>query len=118
MPMDLDDLSAFVAVARAGGFREAARLSGVSPSGLSEALRRLETRLGLRLLHRSTRSISLTEAGARLYERLSPALAEIGAALEGAQAQTDQPAGPMSRGRCCPASSRPFCRPIPISVSK
>ncbi|ODU83318.1 MAG: LysR family transcriptional regulator [Novosphingobium sp. SCN 63-17] len=95
MPMDLDDLSAFVAVARAGGFREAARLSGVSPSGLSEALRRLETRLGLRLLHRSTRSISLTEAGARLYERLSPALAEIGAALEGAQAQTDQPAGTL-----------------------
>ncbi|WP_349237632.1 LysR substrate-binding domain-containing protein [Novosphingobium sp. SG707] len=93
--MDLDDLSAFVAVARAGGFREAARLSGVSPSGLSEALRRLETRLGLRLLHRSTRSISLTEAGARLYERLSPALAEIGAALEGAQAQTDQPAGTL-----------------------
>jgi len=95
MPMELDDLSAFAAVARAGGFREAARLSGVSASGLSEALRRLEGRLGVRLLHRSTRSISLTEAGARLFERLAPALAEIGAALEGVQAQTDQPAGTL-----------------------
>ncbi|WP_418609606.1 LysR family transcriptional regulator [Gluconobacter cerinus] len=72
---ELDDLSAFVAVARAGGFREAARISGSSASGLSNALRRLETRLGTRLLHRSTRSISLTETGARLFEQLSPALA-------------------------------------------
>ncbi|MFD2138238.1 LysR family transcriptional regulator [Novosphingobium resinovorum] len=72
MATELDDLSAFVAVARAGGFREAARVSGVSASGLSEALRRLETRLGARLLHRTTRSISTTEAGARLFERLSP----------------------------------------------
>ncbi|NMN04659.1 MULTISPECIES: LysR family transcriptional regulator [unclassified Novosphingobium] len=95
MPIELDDLSAFAAVACAGGFREAARMSGVSASGLSEALRRLEGRLGVRLLHRSTRSISLTEAGTRLFERLSPALAEIGAALEGVQAQTDEPAGTL-----------------------
>lgn len=93
MSFKLDDLSAFVAVARAGGFREAARVSGLSASGLSEALRRLETRLGTRLLHRSTRSISLTETGARLFERLSPALAEISAALDTVHAQTDQPAG-------------------------
>ncbi|GCE82534.1 LysR family transcriptional regulator [Komagataeibacter diospyri] len=93
MSFELDDLSAFVAVARAGGFREAARVSGLSASGLSEALRRLETRLGSRLLHRSTRSISLTETGARLFERLSPALAEISAALDTVHAQTDQPAG-------------------------
>ncbi|MFT8325538.1 LysR substrate-binding domain-containing protein [Gluconobacter oxydans] len=93
MSFELDDLSAFVAVARAGGFREAARVSGLSASGLSEALRRLETRLGTRLLHRSTRSISLTETGARLFERLSPALAEISAALDTVHAQTDQSAG-------------------------
>lgn len=93
MSFELDDLSAFVAVARAGGFREAARVSGLSASSLSEALRRLETRLGTRLLHRSTRSISLTETGARLFERLSPALAEISAALDTIHAQTDQPAG-------------------------
>lgn len=95
MSFELDDLSAFVAIARAGGFREAARVSGLSASGLSEALRRLETRLGTRLLHRRTRSISLTETGARLFERLSPALAEISAALDTVHAQTDQPAGTM-----------------------
>jgi DNA-binding transcriptional LysR family regulator len=95
MAMDLDDLSAFAAVVRAGGFREAARVSDLSASGLSEALRRLETRLGVRLLHRSTRSISLTEAGARLLSRLSPALAEINAALDAVQAQTDEPAGTL-----------------------
>jgi DNA-binding transcriptional LysR family regulator len=95
MATELDDLSAFVAVARAGGFREAARVSGVSASGLSEALRRLETRLGARLLHRTTRSISTTEAGARLFERLSPALAEISAALDTVHAETHQPAGTL-----------------------
>ncbi|EHH69562.1 LysR substrate-binding domain-containing protein [Gluconobacter morbifer] len=93
MSFELDDLSAFVTVVRADGFREAARVSGLSASGLSEALRRLETRLGTRLLHRSTRSISLTETDARLFERLSLALAEITAALDTVHAQTDQPAG-------------------------
>ncbi|MBT0670083.1 LysR family transcriptional regulator [Novosphingobium profundi] len=95
MTMDLDDLRAFVAVARAGGFREAARVAGGSASGLSEALRRLEARLGVRLLHRSTRSVSLTEAGARLYARLTPALGEIDAALEALEARTDEPAGTL-----------------------
>ncbi len=68
---DLGDLQAFLAVARAGGFREAARAAGASASGLSEAVRRLETRLGVRLLHRTTRSVAPTEAGARLLERLA-----------------------------------------------
>jgi len=95
MATELDDLSAFVAVARAGGFREAARVSGVSASGLSEALRRLEARLGVRLLHRTTRCISVTEAGTRLFERLSPALTEIDAALDAVHAETDQPAGTL-----------------------
>jgi DNA-binding transcriptional LysR family regulator len=95
MALELDDLSAFVAVAKAGGFREAARVSGQSASGLSEALRRLETRLGVRLLHRSTRSISPTEEGTRLLARLSPALGEIAAALDAVQAWTDEPAGTL-----------------------
>ena len=69
MTTDLNDLSAFVAVGRAGGFRDAARASGASASTLSEAVRRLETRLGVRLLNRTTRSIAPTEAGARLLER-------------------------------------------------
>lgn len=95
MPLELDDLSAFVTVARAGGFREAARVSGVSASGLSDALRRLETRLNVRLLHRSTRSISMTETGARLFARLSPAFSEIQSALDIVHAQTDEPAGTL-----------------------
>ncbi len=79
---DLDDLDAFVAVARAGGFREAARTARSSASTLSEGVRRLEARLGVRLLNRTTRSVATTEAGARLLDRLGPALVEIDAALE------------------------------------
>ena len=83
--VDLADLEAFAAVARARSFRSAARLRGVSASSLSEALRRLETRLGVRLLNRTTRSVTPTEAGQRLLERLSPALREVEAAVEAAK---------------------------------
>jgi DNA-binding transcriptional LysR family regulator len=62
--MEFSDLNAFVAVARAGGFRDAARQSGLSASGLSEAVRRLESRLGVGLLNSTTRSVAPTEAGA------------------------------------------------------
>ncbi|MGG5820348.1 LysR substrate-binding domain-containing protein [Falsiroseomonas sp. HW251] len=79
---DLADLDAFAAVARARSFRRAASLRGVSASGLSEAVRRLEARLGLGLLVRTTRSVTPTEAGARLLARLSPALGEVRAALD------------------------------------
>jgi DNA-binding transcriptional LysR family regulator len=65
MAADLSDLTVFVAVARAGGFREAARASGGSASGYSEAVNRLEARLGARLLNRTTRRIAPTEAGPR-----------------------------------------------------
>ena len=93
MAADLGDLAAFVAVARAGGFREAARAGGVGASSLSEALRRLETRLGVRLLNRTTRSVALTEAGARLLDRLAPALSEVEAALDVVNGFRDRPAG-------------------------
>jgi len=92
---DLDDLAVFVAVARAGGFREAARLGGVSASNLSETVRRLEARVGVRLLNRSTRSIVPTEAGARLLERLGPALSEVNAALDVVNGFRDRPAGTL-----------------------
>jgi DNA-binding transcriptional LysR family regulator len=95
MAADLNDLSAFVTVARAGGFRDAAKLGGVSASSLSEAVRRLEARLGIRLLNRTTRSIAPTEAGARLLERLTPALGEIDAALDIVNAFRDRPAGTL-----------------------
>lgn len=91
----LDDLATFVAVVDAGGFRDAARLSGASASGLSEAMRRLETRLGVRLLHRTTRSVTPTDAGRQLYERLRPAFGEVGQALDAVNNFRDRPAGTL-----------------------
>jgi DNA-binding transcriptional LysR family regulator len=95
MEFDLADLNAFVAVARAKGFRDGARASGGSASGLSEAVRRLETRLGVRLLNRTTRSVVPTEAGQRLLERLGPALNEVQAALDVVNGFRDRPAGTL-----------------------
>jgi DNA-binding transcriptional LysR family regulator len=92
---DLADLSAFVAVARARGFRDAARASGNSASGLSEAVRRLEGTLGVRLLYRTTRSVAPTEAGRRLLERLGSALSEVEAALDVVNGFRDRPAGTL-----------------------
>ncbi|MBE7941244.1 MULTISPECIES: LysR family transcriptional regulator [Ramlibacter] len=89
----LEDLAAFAAVARHGGFRGAARATGTSASRLSEALRRLEARLGVRLMHRTTRSIRPTEAGARLLARLRPALDDLDQALDAVNAARDKPAG-------------------------
>ena len=93
MKADLGDLSAFVAVARARGFRDGARMRGSSASGLSEAVRRLEAQLGVRLLNRTTRSVVPTEAGERLLERLGPALAEVQGALDVVNGFRDRPAG-------------------------
>ena len=95
MAADLGDLNAFVAVARAGGFREAARASSNSASSLSEAVRRLETKLGVRLLNRTTRSVAPTEAGARLLDRLGPALLEVEAAVDVVNGFRDRPAGTL-----------------------
>ncbi len=95
MATNLGDLTAFVAVARAGGFRDAARASGASASGLSEAVRRLEAQIGVRLLNRTTRSVVPTEAGARLLDRLGPALGEVEAALDVVNGFRERPAGPL-----------------------
>jgi DNA-binding transcriptional LysR family regulator len=95
MAADLRDLFAFLAVAQAGGFREGARASGASASSLSEAVRRLESRLGIRLLNRTTRSVAPTEAGARLAERLAPALGEVAAALDVINSFRDRPTGTL-----------------------
>ena len=95
MKADLGDLNAFVAVARARGFRDGARASGTSASGLSDAVRRLETQLGVRLLHRTTRSVAPTEAGERLLDRLGPALTEVEAALDVVNNFRDRPAGTL-----------------------
>ena len=95
MKADLGDLNAFLAVARARGFRQAARTGGGSASALSDAVRRLETGLGIRLLHRTTRSVTPTEAGARLIERLGPAFGEMEGALDQIDVSRDRPAGKL-----------------------
>ena len=120
MKPNLADLNAFVTVATAGGFREGARLSGGSASMLSEAVRRLETQLGVRLLHRTTRSVAPTEAGKGLLERLRPALAEVDGALDVVNRFRERPAGtlrlnvPMSASRLVlPAIVPPFLAAYP-----
>jgi DNA-binding transcriptional LysR family regulator len=95
MKIDLGDLSAFVAVARAGGFRDAARATDGSASGLSDAVRRLEAKLGVRLLNRTTRSVVPTEAGRTLLERLGPVLSEVDNALDVVNGFRDKPSGTL-----------------------
>ena len=90
---DLADLTAFVAVADELSFRAAAARVGVTPSALSHAMRQLEERLGVRLLHRTTRSVALTDQGRRLLERLRPAIAEIVGALEDLDRERRRPSG-------------------------
>jgi DNA-binding transcriptional LysR family regulator len=92
---EIGDVSAFLAVARAGGFREAARTCELSSSALSDAVRRLETELGVRLFNRTTRSVVPTEAGRGLMQRLGPAFGEIDAALEFARGFRDRLAGTL-----------------------
>lgn len=120
MQVDLADLNAFVTVVRAKGFRDAGRASGVSASGLSEAVRRLEARLGVRLLNRTTRSVVPTEAGRRLLARVAPALDEVEAALDVVNAFRDRPAGtlklnvPLSAARLIlPSIVPPFLAAYP-----
>ncbi|MET3651660.1 DNA-binding transcriptional LysR family regulator [Dyella japonica] len=93
--LGLADIEAFIAVARARGFRGAALQGNVSASALSAALRRLESRLGVRLLNRTTRSVTPTEAGQRLLDRLAPLIGDIGGALDSINAYRDSPTGTL-----------------------
>lgn len=96
MELDFAALNAFVAVARAGGFRAAAKIDGRSASALSDAVRRLEEQLGMRLLHRTTRKTAATEAGARLLEQLEPAFGEVQRALDVLAEYRGRPAGTLT----------------------
>jgi DNA-binding transcriptional LysR family regulator len=89
----LSDLSAFVAVATHRSFRRAADELGTAPSTLSHAMRALEERMGLRLLNRTTRSVSPTEAGFQLLGQLQPALAALDDALDSVAGFRGQVAG-------------------------
>lgn len=90
---NLDDLQAFLTVARERSFTRAAAKLGVSQSALSHAMRGLEARLGIRLLARTTRSVSTTSAGERLLQAIGPRLDEIAAELEAVTELGDKPAG-------------------------
>src|SRR6266850_8228564 len=90
---NVNDLLAFLAVARERSFTKAAAKLGVSQSALSQTIRQLEARLGLRLLTRTTRSVSPTEAGERLLRTAGPRFEEIDAELEALSALRDKPAG-------------------------
>src|SRR5690348_4999808 len=93
----LEGLSALAAIVERGGFARAAATLGVTPSALSQTIRQLEDRLGVRLLHRTTRSVAPSAAGEKLLARLRPALSELDAmvAATAASARPDTPSGPL-----------------------
>jgi len=95
MKRDFGDIFAFLTVLEAGGFRQGSRQGRVPASSLSESVKRLETRLGVRLLNRTTRSVTATEVGARLAERLIPAFSEVEAAMDIVNSFRDRPAGTL-----------------------
>src|SRR5881392_3893964 len=88
-----DDLAALVAVGRERSFTKAASKLGVSQSALSQTIRQLEARLGVRLLTRTTRSVSPTEAGERLLHNIAPRLEEIEAEIQAVAELREKPAG-------------------------
>lgn len=92
---DLADLSAFKAIIDEGSLAKAAAKLNVSPSAISQTLRNLEKKLGVRLVNRTTRSLAPSEAGAILLERLRPLLAELDAAIAAAQATSLAPKGTL-----------------------
>src|SRR4051812_35571987 len=88
-------LRAFRAIAEHGSFTRAAVQLEVTPSALSQTLRQLEERLGVRLLQRTTRRVGLSEAGRAMLERITPALEEIDAAIEDVHRRRDRPSGTL-----------------------
>jgi len=91
----LSELTSVTAVAAHRSFRGAAKELGMSPSSLSHAVAALEQRMGVRLFHRTTRSVSLTEAGEQFLARISPALREISAAMDEANTHRETPTGTL-----------------------
>src|SRR5438105_4320582 len=89
----LDDFQTFIAVAEAGSFTKAAAELGVSQSAVSYSVRMLEQRLGIRLISRTTRSLSLTDAGERLLQSLSPAFSQINSEIEALTSSQGRPTG-------------------------
>jgi DNA-binding transcriptional LysR family regulator len=108
---DLDGMTIFVAVAEARGFRAAGDRLDISGSAVSQALRKLEQRLGVALVQRTTRSVRLTEAGERLYAAVRPALDEVRAAVAAVGELADRPRG-MLRLHVASAAERFLTGPV------
>src|SRR6266404_1062101 len=87
------DLLAFIAVARERSFTRAAAKLGMTQSALSQIIRSLEERIGVRLLHRTTRSVTPTQAGERLFLKIGPRFDEIDAELSALSELREKPAG-------------------------
>lgn len=120
-----NELAAFVMVARERSFTRAAAKLGVSQSALSQTIRGLEERLGLRLLTRTTRSVSPTEAGHRLFGTLAPRFEEIAQELVSLSQLRDKPsgtirinAGNMRHWRSCSRRCVNSCPITPTSASR
>lgn len=107
---NLNDLQSFMLVARERSFTKAAAKLGVSPSALSHAMRGLEEKLGLRLLSRTTRNVSTTEAGEKLVQTLGPLLEQIGSELDSLSELRDKPAGSI-RITCSDDAAEMVLRP-------
>ncbi|MEH0295770.1 LysR family transcriptional regulator [Agrobacterium sp. CCNWLW71] len=108
-PIRLDSFDVFVAIVRCGGFRAAALERGISSSALSQTMNALEEALGIRLLNRTTRSVSPTEAGQRLLERLAPALSDIRLAIAEVDELRDSPSGTLRINAPAPAVDHFLC---------
>ena len=107
----LFELNAVAAISSHRSFRAAATELGISPSALSHAIAGLEKRLGVRLINRTTRSVSLSEAGERFLARVSPALAEIAGAIEDVNEFRDTPAGTL-RSNLKERAAHQILRPV------
>ncbi|WP_448664683.1 LysR substrate-binding domain-containing protein [Sphingomonas sp. CJ20] len=109
----LKELAAVVAIAKRGSFRAAALDLGMSTTALSNAVGKLEANLGVRLFNRTTRSVSLTEAGRQFVEQVRPALQDIADAMENARSQQTVPSGTI-RINAFPTGARAIMAPLVV----
>lgn len=110
----LNELDAVVAITRAGSFRAAAQGLGMSTTGLSNAVAKLEARVGVRLFNRTTRSVSLTDAGRAFVEQVGPALRDIHGALDAARSRQATPSGTL-RINAFAAGAREIISPLVLA---
>ena len=109
----LNDLEAVLAVARRGTFRAAAIDLGLSTTALSHTIARLETNLGVRLFNRTTRSVSLTNAGRLFVEEVGPAVQNLHGAMEAVRSQRETPSG-LLRINAAPTAARQIISPLAL----